>query len=168
MCFGCCIIAYSRNGRKLNFRVHAFFLALRLRFYVVLVRIMTGKDIQTWRKSKRLSVQQVADHIGISHRTLQGWESGRFSIPGPKQKRVAELLRKEAVAMKIDADTFAKLAAKAKEKGFPSAESFANDLLSKLLIAVIFAAPLWGAENAPWNIGRLGRAHRSKSRRRVR
>ena len=104
---------------------------------------MTGKDIQTWRKSKRLSVQQVADHIGISHRTLQGWESGRFSIPGPKQKRVAELLRKEAVAMKIDADTFAKLAAKAKEKGFPSAESFANDLLSKLLIAVIYAAPLY-------------------------
>lgn len=112
---------------------------------------MTGKDIQTWRKSKRLSVQQVADHIGISHRTLQGWESGRFSIPGPKQKRVAELLRKEAVAMKIDADTFAKLAAKAKEKGFPSAESFANDLLSKLLIAVIFAAPIEMAQSKPDN-----------------
>ncbi len=115
-----------------------------MRNYAAIVRAMTGKEIQAWRKSKRLSAKQVADHLGISYRTLQGWESGRFEIPDGKQSRVADLLRKEAIAVRVDADLYKRLAERAREKGFPSAEAFANDLLDKLLMAALLAGSLGG------------------------
>lgn len=42
-------------------------------------RVMTYKDgIKTLRRSKGLSVKDLGAICGVSYRTVQGWESGKF------------------------------------------------------------------------------------------
>jgi DNA-binding transcriptional regulator YiaG len=47
-----------------------------------------SKLLTDWRSQARLTQFQAADMLGISVRTLQGWEAGR-SMPYPRLLRLA-------------------------------------------------------------------------------
>lgn len=98
--------------------------------------MMTGKDLQTWRKSRGFSVAQIADLLGVSPRTVEGWESAGNPIPERRQQRIADIMRQETLALRINRDTYAKLSEVAKAKGYASADAYANDLLGKLFLIV--------------------------------
>ena len=92
---------------------------------------MNGKDLQQWRREHNLSVKHISDALGISHRTVETWEStGR--IPKRKLARLEDLMHTEIVALRIPRDLFLRLEARAKAKGYANADAYASELIDKL------------------------------------
>lgn len=44
------------------------------------------KTLKAIRKKRKWSVRDLADQLGVSPRTVEGWEQERFTIPGPARK----------------------------------------------------------------------------------
>ena len=56
---------------------------------------ITGSELASWRASKRHSLRDVAQMLGVSSSsTINAWERGQ-EIPGPAQKLLAWLIRGE-------------------------------------------------------------------------
>ena len=46
---------------------------------------LTGESIRAAREAENLSQAELAEKLGVSLRSVQGWESGR--VPQPKHRR---------------------------------------------------------------------------------
>ena len=46
-----------------------------------------SKDLRAARKRQHLSQQELAEKLGVTRRTVQGWESGQITEPHPKHLR---------------------------------------------------------------------------------
>lgn len=52
---------------------------------------MNPKDLKKLRAEKKLSVKQLAEIVGVSHRTVEDWEQGRRKIKGAAKKMLDQL-----------------------------------------------------------------------------
>lgn len=94
---------------------------------------MTGDSLRAWRKSNRLSRQQVADRLGISARTYETWEQRTDEIPARAGRQVEEMMRNtDILSIPLSEELKQKLRSFEKRKGI-SAESWAAEILDKIL-----------------------------------
>ena len=52
---------------------------------------MNPKDLKKLRAEKKLSVKQLAEIVGVSHRTVEDWEQGRRRIKGAAKKLIESI-----------------------------------------------------------------------------
>lgn len=114
-----------------------FVLPSRIR--VVIIRVMTGRELQAWRQGRELSTTQLGGFLDVSSRTIEAWESDRYPIPEKKLARIRDLMKQDAAKINLPIQLYQQALAKATEKGFTSVDAYVSDLLSRvLLVAVCF------------------------------
>lgn len=93
--------------------------------------MITGKQLQEWRRSRNITVEEVAKGLDVSHRTVEGWET-RDLIPETKQASVLRLMEREFLQVQIQPDIYARVADMAAKHNVPVAVLI-NDLLADII-----------------------------------
>lgn len=58
-----------------------------------LVPALSGKQAKALRRKAKMTVQRVADLLGVNVTTVYRWERGAIPIPGPARQTLLALLR---------------------------------------------------------------------------
>lgn len=88
---------------------------------------MTANKIKTWLKEQRRSRALLADQLGVSAATVDGWLSAGRTIPGPSLKLISNLMNDNmTINPKLSLNDYAKAQRKADEAGLSLIEWIEN------------------------------------------